>query len=165
MSYRIRDYVESDAGAIHSLTLAAINTVGRAGYSQEQVDAWAARHGDAERLHSRVLSGHMVFVAVDAQDRPVAYALLEPDGHLDMLYCHPRHTRRGLADQLLDTAESQARSLGVERLYTEASELARPAFERAGYELVRRRDFDLDGVPIHNFAMEKRLGQLPAARD
>ena len=157
MTYRIRDYAEGDAQALHSLTLATIKAVGPAGYSREQVDAWAARHGDTERLSARIRSGHMIFVAANTRDQPVAYSLLEPDGHLDMLYCHPDHTQQGLADKLLHAAEERAKSLGISRLYTEASELARHAFERAGYAVTHRRDFDLDGVPIHNFAMEKRL--------
>lgn len=74
-----------------------------------------------------------------------------------MLYCHPDHTRRGLADELLGHAEAYARSLGLSRLFTEASELARPAFERAGYKRQHRRDFEIEGVPIHNYAMQKFL--------
>ncbi len=103
----------------------------------------------------------MIVVATDTDDQPVAYALLEQDGHLDMLYCHPDHTRLGLAEALLERMEQEGRSLGIERLYTEASELARPAFERAGYSVTHRRDFAIehDGkdVPIHNYAMEKPL--------
>lgn len=100
----------------------------------------------------------MIFVACDTGDEPRAYALLEPDGHLDMLYCHPDHTRKGLANELLAHAEMVAHSEGMKRLFTEASELARPAFERAGYAVMHRRDFEVDGVPIHNYAMEKMLG-------
>lgn len=122
---------------------------------------WAARHPGPERFLKRVSSGHLIWVAVDRNDKPVAYALLEPDadheGHLDMLYCHPAHTRQGLADALLARAEEQARTLELKRLYTEASELARAAFERAGYRATHRRDFELDGVAIHNYAMEKLL--------
>lgn len=99
----------------------------------------------------------MIFVACDANDTVAAYALLEQDGHLDMLYCHPGHTRKGLADELLAHAEMVARSKGMARLYTEASELARAAFERAGYSVSKRREFEIDGVPIHNYAMEKPL--------
>ncbi len=103
----------------------------------------------------------MIFVAVNRDGRPVAFTLIEPDGHLDQLYCHPDHTRKGLAAELLMVAEDHARSRGVTRLYTEASELARAAFERAGYVTAHRRDFTIahDGqdVAIHNFAMEKSL--------
>ena len=94
---------------------------------------------------------------MDAGDRAVAYALLEPDGHLDMLYCAPVHSRKGLADRLLKEAQDAAREMKLKRLYTEASELARVAFERAGYAVQSRRDFEIEGVPIHNYAMEKRL--------
>jgi putative acetyltransferase len=45
----------------------------------------------------------------------------------------------------------------VERLHTEASDLARPAFERVRYEVTHKREFAIDGMPIHNWAMEKVL--------
>lgn len=161
MAYTIRPFCAGDAAALAALTLDAIRAVGSARYSPEQVAVWSARHPGPQRFLERTASGHSIFVAADSDDMPVAYALLEPDGHLDMLYCHPDHTRRGLADELLAHAEQQANSAAITRLYTEASELARPAFERAGYTVMHRRDFEIsDGesrVPIHNFAMEKRL--------
>ncbi len=135
----------------------AIETVGAHAYSPEQIAVWSARHPGPERYIERHRSGDRIMVAVDETDRPVGYALLQRDGHLDHLYCHPDHTRRGLADRLLAAAEELARSLDVSRLYTEASELARPAFERAGYRVTHRRDFEIDGVSIHNFAIEKVL--------
>ncbi len=157
MAYAIRPFRNEDAKALSELTLASIKEVGAKSYSPEQVDAWSSRHPGPERFAERAAGGAMILVAVAGDDLPVAYSLLEPDGHLDMLYCHPGHTRRGLADELLAAAEQQARALGVERLYSEASELARPAFERAGYVEKLRRDFEIDGVAIHNYAMEKRL--------
>ncbi|WP_298466310.1 GNAT family N-acetyltransferase [uncultured Erythrobacter sp.] len=157
MAYAIRPFRTEDAASLADLTLAAIRTVGSQSYSSEQVDAWAARHPGPERFIERAGGGSHIFVAADDSDIPVAYSLLEPDGHLDMLYCHPKHTRRGLADQLLAVAEQTAITLKTESLYTEASELARPAFERAGYEVTQRRDFEIEGVAIHNYAMEKRL--------
>ncbi|WP_370034150.1 GNAT family N-acetyltransferase [Qipengyuania mesophila] len=161
MAYSIRPYRDSDAEALAAVNGAAIAEIGPHAYSPEQVAAWSARHPGPERFRERVAAGHAIFVATDAEDRPVAYALIEPDGHLDHLYNHPEHTRRGLATQLLATAEAHAVALGVERLYTEASDLARPAFERAGYAAKKKREFTIahEGreVPIHNWAMEKRI--------
>lgn len=131
--------------------------IGPAAYEARQIAAWAARHPSAEKYRARVRGGAVIFVAEAPGGEPVAYALLEPDGHLDHLYNHPEHTRQGLASQLLLAAENHAKSEGLTRLYTEASELARAAFERVEYTLLHRRDFDIDGVPIHNYAMEKRL--------
>ncbi|SMQ74417.1 Acetyltransferase, GNAT family [Altererythrobacter xiamenensis] len=161
MAYAIRQYREGDAGALAEITGAAIHAIGPRAYSRAQVMAWAARHPGAERFVSSATKGALIFIAVDDNDRPVAYALLEPDGHLDMLYCHPDHTRRGLAGQLLAEADLNARRQGISKLYTEASELARPAFQRAGYRVSHRRDFTIEyaggSVPIHNYAMTKTL--------
>ena len=159
--YTLRPYREGDASHIAAIMQSAILTIGPRAYSAEQVEAWTARAFTVERVTERVALGHQITVTVDAPDIPVAYALLERDGHLDHLYCDPNHTRRGLAEALLANAEKDARALGCQRLYTEASELARPVFERAGYRVTKRRDFTIthEGreVPIHNFAMEKTL--------
>ena len=161
MSYSIRRYRDSDAEALSALSLAAIRVVGSHGYSDIQIAAWAGRHGGPAMYQERSAQGHMIFLAVDQNDAPVAYSLLEPNGQRDRLYCHPQHTRKGLAERVLQAAENEARALGLTRLYTEASELARPAFERAGYRVTHRRDFTIEhegrDVAIHNYAMETRL--------
>lgn len=157
MSYTLRPFEADDAPALAALTLDAIRSIGSRVYSPEQVEAWSSGHINAERFLARAEEGHQIYVMADEDDVPAAYALLEPDGHLDMLYCAPAHSGRGLAGQLLVYAEEQARKLGPAKLYTEASELARPAFERAGFKLIERREFELRGVMIHNYTMEKRL--------
>jgi len=157
MKYVMVPFSEHMAVQLAALTRAAIRDVGSAKYSPDQVDAWAARHPNAERFLERHSKGDILSVVIDATEEPVAYSLMEPDGHVDMLYCHPNHTKQGLADWLLSAVEQDARHTGLNRLYTEASELARPAFERAGYAVQHRRDFEVDGVAIHNYAMEKHL--------
>ena len=157
MAYRIRAFREDDADALAAIATRAIRVIGPRGYSSDQVGVWAGRHGDPAKYIERDQSGDILLVAADHADAARAYAILERDGHLDHLYCDPDHTRRGLAERLLAEAESAARSMNVARLYTEASELARPAFERAGYRVTHRRDFELDRITIHNFAMEKVL--------
>lgn len=157
----IRPYQPEDADAIAALTVAAIRTTALRAYSPRQVEAWAARHS-AQRMLDRAEKGDVILVAVGADDRAVAYTLLEEGGHLDMLYCHPDHAGKGLGLALLAEAEAAARAQGVTRIFTEASELARPVFERAGYTQLHRRDFAIpfEGgeLAIHNYAMEKRLG-------
>ncbi len=164
MAYALRRFRTSDAPALVEPTLAAIRALGTQAYTSEQFAAWAARNTEPDRFVERVRDGADIIIATDSGNRPVAYALLKCDirgAHLDMLYCHPDHARRGLAARPLAKAEERARNLALDRLFTEASELARPTFERAGYSVLNRRDFNIEhqgrGVPIHNYAMEKRL--------
>lgn len=158
MDYSIRPWRDADAETLPEIWRQAVTVVGSHRYTPEQVGAWLKWQASPEKFRERVAAGATILVACDAADQPVAYALLEPDGHLDHLYNHPEHTRRGLAGLLLAESEILACAWGCGRLYTEASELARPAFERAGYTVSHRRDFEIHGVAIHNFAMEKRLG-------
>ena len=51
----------------------------------------------------------------------------------------------------------EALEAGVSRLYVEASEAARKFFLRAGFVVVRRRDFERNNVQIHNYLMEKTI--------
>lgn len=160
-TYALRPYRDSDAEALARIIKAAIAEIGPRAYSDEQVAAWSSRHPGPDAFRERVTDGCIILVAAGEDNEPVAYALLEADGHLDHLYTDPDHTQRGLAIQLLSATEEIARAQGVPRLYTEASDLARPAFERAGYLVTHKREFSImhrkRAVPIHNWAMEKRL--------
>lgn len=153
--YTIRRFLPGDEAALARIMRSAIEQIGPRGYSQEQVDAWAASADPAKRFLKRAGRGDVVILALEPRGEPVAYSLIEPDGHVDHLYCDPAHAGRGIGGRLLEEVELVARELGQDRLYTEASELARPVFERAGYAVTKRREFSIGDVPIHNYAMEK----------
>jgi hypothetical protein len=53
--------------------------------------------------------------------------------------------------------ETDARKLALPRLYTEARGLALPVFARADFNMIARRDFQIGGVSLHNYGIEKRL--------
>jgi putative acetyltransferase len=127
-------------------------------YTAEQVNAWVPRRWDAEREHRRSGDGRLVLVAVGESGHVVAFIDLEPDGHIDRLFCAPEAAGRGVASRLYDGIEAAAGAQGIKRLFTEASELARRFFERKGFTVLERQDMILRGVPIHNYRMDKTLG-------
>jgi predicted GNAT family acetyltransferase len=96
-------------------------------------------------------------VAADEDDRPVAYIDLEPNGHINRLFCAPEAAGQGIASRLYDAVEAAAREQGIRSLFTEASELARRLFERKGFAVVERQDMVIRGVAIHNYRMAKAL--------
>ncbi len=156
--YTIRRFRPGDEQSLARIMRAAIEGIGPRGYSPQQVIAWAGRAHSAERYLHRAGLGDLVILALDGDNQPAAYSLLEPDGHVDHLYCDPDHAGNGLGGRLLKEVDTIASELRLPRLYSEASELARPVFERAGYGVLERREFEIDGVPMHNFAMEKLTG-------
>lgn len=156
---RIRPFRSSDAGSLAWIFFAAIHEIARHHYSEEQLNAWAPGVPTPERFVERGNDGRLLLVAVSDSDEPLAYGDLEADGHIDHLFCRPDAAGTGVTSVLYDHIEATAADRGLTRLYVEASEPARRFFLKKGFDVVERRDFELSGTPIHNFAMEKLLGR------
>lgn len=158
---RIRNYRSGDAEALAQLFFDSVRQVGRRYYSQAQVEAWAPEPPSAAWVDRRSQDGRTLLVAADDRDAPIGYIDLEPDGHIDHMFCRPDHAGRGVGSALYDALEAVARERRLARLYVEASEAARALFGHKGFTLIRRRDFELRGEPIHHYLMERTLSGQP----
>lgn len=153
----IRTYERRDAAGVADVFYRSVREVALSDYTAEQVKAWVPGRWDAGQEHRRSGDGRLVLVAAAESGHVVAFIDLEPDGHIDRLFCAPEAAGRGIASQLYDAIEIAARAQGIKRLFTEASELARRFFERKGFTVLERQDKILRGVPIHNYRMAKSL--------
>ena len=154
---QVRPFQAKDAPALARIFFSAVHEIARHHYSPEQISAWAPLVPDPQRFLARGTDGRLVLVATDESGEPLAYGDLESDGHIDHLFCRPDMAGTGVASALYDRIQSAAEQRGLTRIYVEASEPARRFFVRKEFVVVRRRDFALAGVPMHNFAMEKFL--------
>ena len=157
MEVTIRAYDPRDAAGLADVFFRSVRQVALAAYTAAQVKAWAPEPRTAEWAHGEASDGRLVLVAADADDRPVAYIDLEPDGHIDRVFCAPEAAGQGIASRLYDAVEAAAREQGIRSLFTEASELARRLFEGKGFAVVERQDMVIRGVAIHNYRMAKAL--------
>jgi putative acetyltransferase len=137
----IRPWDPSDGPALSALYEASVRALGARDYAPAQIEAWASLTPPAEALAGRMSDGRTRLVAVI--DDIAGFIDVETDGHIDLLYVAPAATGIGVARALLETAE--------------VSETARPVFERLGFSVLARREFEVAGVPIHNWAVEKAL--------
>lgn len=156
---RIRPFRPEDAGPLADLYARSVRELGARDYTAEQVTAWAALGPSPERIVELAGDGRTTLVAVDGDARPIAFGDLEADGHIDHLYAAPEAAGRGVAGAVYDELEALARRRGVARLHSEASEGARRFFVRRGFAVTGRRDLDVSGVRIHNYAVEKSLAE------
>ncbi len=153
----IRLYEPKDAAFLGAVFFDAVRTAGLRDYTQAQVEAWAPAIPDRSRFETRAKDGRLILVAVNEADEPIAYGDLEPNGHIDHLYCRPEMIGTGTASALYHQLEQHAHARGIAKLFVEASEAARRLFLRNGFAEIRRREFLLRGVTIHNYSMEKLL--------
>ena len=129
----IRMYEDRDAASLADIFNRAVSETASKHYAPDQITAWLGGGMEADETHARCSDGRSVWVAADESDAAIAFIDLEDDGHIDMLFCLPEWTGRGIASALYDHLESDARRRGMTRLYVEASELARPLFQHKGF--------------------------------
>lgn len=155
--YSSRDYRETDFSSLELIYHDAVMGQGRRGYSDEQVQLWAAFpylfRDDFSRLvrsgYTRVMTMHNI---------PVAFATLNPDHYLALIYVLAQHSGRGLAGRLCEEMEQEARRRGVDCLTTDASVLSRPMFEQRGFRLLDQQQVHKAGETFTRYIMEKKLG-------
>lgn len=157
MKVTIRTYERRDAADLAEIFFSSVRQVALSDYTARQAAAWAPEQPTPDQMHETACDGRLTLVAANEHDRAVAYIDLEPDGHIDHLFCAPEAAGHGIASRLCEAAEAAARKQGISRLFTEASELARRVFDRKGFVVLERQDMVLRGVPIHNYRMTKKL--------
>lgn len=153
VSVSVRSYRPDDLDAAIAIFLGAVRESAARDYDPAQIDAWA--RVDPEKWAAR-RNNRPTWIA-ELGAKPVGFADLEPDGHLDMMYVHPAHQRMGIATALLSRVETAARGQGLSRIFTEASITARPFFESRGFRLLAAQTVALRGQSFVNFRMEKLL--------
>lgn len=156
-----RPYTPEDAEALAGLYRAAVRATGPSAYSREQVEAWASYPEDLEVFRASLIEG--LTIVCEMGGDPAAFGHMQHDGHVHLLYTHPRFARRGLAAALLQRFEDQARAWGCTALTTVASRISRPIFQRAGYALVETETAHRQGIAFERFQMRKALGPLDPA--
>lgn len=153
----IRPFRDGDAPALAAIFFSSVRQIGGRHYTADQIAAWAPALPDPDAFTRRARDGRTFLVAAGENDEPIAFGDLEPDGHIDLLYCAPEWAGRGVAGQLCEELERLARSAGIGLLFVEASEPAKSFFEKRGFDTVGRNVFTLNGVEMHNYRMRKPL--------
>ena len=96
------------------------------------------------------------FVAeVDAQI--AGFMTLEPDGHIDLAFVRADLIGRGVGRELYTAVRKEALPKDMSRLYSEASDSARPFFEQQGWTLLETQSVMHNDVALMNHRMEKRF--------
>ncbi len=157
----VRPYRDDDAEALCALFFRSVREIGPAKYDDAQVRAWAHDLPDANVWRARMRANE-TFVAVDDGGVPAGWLELEPDGHVDMLYCAPDAAGRGVAAQLYAVAERCARASGLTRLTTAASRFAESFFHKQGWTVDERETVTRFGVGIQRARMSKTLHPEPS---
>lgn len=156
MEINIRGFRNDDVHPTARIFFDAIRLGTTEYYDERQRKAWAEKVPDTDEWRKRLQGQHSFVAEVNAT--LVGFMTLNADGHIDLAFVAPDWIGKGVARALYERIEAEAMALGIQRLDTEASYLARPFFERQGWSVVRQQSVEMGSVSLTNFVMEKRLG-------
>jgi putative acetyltransferase len=154
----LRPFLAADAPLLADIFRSSIADLTADDYSEAQQGAWASVADDEEAFKQRLVDRLTLVATLDGS--AVGFAALQNSDQIDMLYVHPAMAGQGVGTMLLDALERLAAARGTKRLLTDASDNARPFFERRGYVAQQRNTVSLAGEWLANTTMEKKLAAV-----
>lgn len=151
----LRKATEEDLPHLAAIYREGVQDIGRQQYSAIQVDAWAAFAKQTKRFRDFVMNAYTL--VLERESSPIAFAGLEPDGHIASLYVDAGKQRSGAGTILLKELEHHARESGIPLLYSEASEFSKPLFLRNGYTVDREETVEYGDVSFLRYVVVKAL--------
>ena len=155
MSVALRPYLPGDAKRCAEIFRLSIEELAADDYDEAQREAWAARADDEPAFAAR-LKGALTLVAMI--DGAVAgFASLKGADTIDMLFVDPGFARQGAGSALVEALTRLAQARGAKRLTAEASDGARPLFEKLGFTAQKRNLVSVGDQWLANTTMTKAL--------
>jgi putative acetyltransferase len=152
----LRPYVPADTKRCAEIFRSSIEELTAEDYSDEQRESWAARADDEQAFGVRLAEALTLLAMIDGVI--AGFASLKGADEIDMLFVEPGFARRGVGRTLVDALTRLAQARGAKRLTAEASDVAKPLFERQGFAAQRRNLVRVGDQWLANTTMTKTLG-------
>ena len=152
---KIRKYRENDYREIAVLFHASVHAINNSAYTDDDLEAWAPSLIDYDHWKSR-LALKKPYVAIQ-NNGIVGFIELESSGHIDCLYVHPDYQKQGIATKLLEYVVSEAKKKGLDKLFVEASDVAKLLFIANGFQVISENEVQLRGRILRNYKMDLYL--------
>ena len=145
----------SDLEEMQKMFVETITTICKNDYSQDQIKVWTSGVDNKQRWDD-IITKQLVLIAQHL-DKVVGYITLDNRNYIDLLYVHKDYQRQGIAQQLLDEIEAEAKRLKQSVLTSDVSKTAKPFFKKNGFKTITLQTKIIKDVEITNYKMSKIL--------
>ena len=152
----LRPYLPADAKRCAEIYRASIEELAADDYDEAQRQAWAAR-ADDEAGFGKILGETLTLIAF-VGGAAAGFASLKGADFIQMLFVDPEYARKGAGTELVEALTRLARARGATTLTVEASEVAKPLFDKLGFVAQSRNLKHIGGEWLANTTMSKALG-------
>jgi putative acetyltransferase len=156
MSVSLRPYVPGDARRCAEIFRSSVDELAADDYDADQRQAWASAADDEAAFAARLAGGLTLIAVIDGA--AAGFATLKGAEMIDMLYVDPEFARQGAGRALIAALTKLASARGAKRLTAEASDVAKPLFERQGFSAQQRNLVRVGDQWLANTTMVKSLG-------
>ena len=159
MSVALRPYLPADAKRCAEIFRSSIEELAAEDYNEEQRQAWASRADDEQAFGARLAKALTLMAMIDGA--VAGFASLKGADEIDMLFVDPEFARQGVGRTLVEALTKLAAARGAKRLTAEASDVAKPLFERLGFAAQTRNLVRKGDQWLANTTMSKTLAAPP----
>ena len=155
----LRPYLAADVKRCAEIFRASIEELAAEDYDADQREAWASRADDEAAFGARLGEALTLLAVIDGTI--AGFATLKGGEEIDMLFVDPEFARQGVGRALVEALTKLAQARGAKRLTVEASDVARPLFDRQGFSAQKRNLVRVGDQWLANTTMTKTLGAEP----
>jgi putative acetyltransferase len=155
----LRPYLAADVKRCAEIFRLSIEELAAEDYDNEQREAWTSRADDEAAFGARLEAALTLLAVIDGAI--AGFASLKGAEEIDMLFVDPEFARQGVGRALVEALTKLAQARGAKRLTTEASDVAKPLFERQGFIAQKRNIVRKGDQWLANTTMTKNLGAEP----
>ena len=155
----LRPYLPADARRCAEIFRSSIEELAAEDYDEEQREAWAATADDEQAFGARLARALTLLAVIDGAI--AGFGSLKGADEIDMLFVDPGFARQGAGGALIEALTKLAGARGAKRLTVEASDVAKPLFERLGFTAQKRNLVRKGDQWLANTTMTKTLGGEP----
>lgn len=144
----------ADHDALADIMFDAVRN-GESRYTERQRAAWVPRRRSGSEWTARLQEQEIVIA--EQGGKAVGFVSLAEGGYVDFAYIRPPAQHTGLFRQLLTHIIERAIEKGEPLLWTHASLMAEPAFEKLGFTIRKRERIHIGDQDFSRCEMEKLL--------
>ena len=149
----LRPYLPTDTRRCAEIFRSSIEELTADDYDEEQREAWASRADDEQAFGARLKEALTLLAMIDGA--VAGFASLKGADQIDMLFVDPEFARQGAGRTLVEALTKLAQARGAKRLTVEASDVAKPLFERQGFTSEQRNLVRVGDQWLANTTMTK----------
>jgi putative acetyltransferase len=159
LTVTIRRARADDAAELVQIARQSIEVTAAPFYDVRQLDVWLETFTD-DRMRQFADQAEAYVEVAESTITGFAGLVLraDGDGELEFLHVRPEFAGRGVARELIEAVEVASRQQSLNRLWADASLLARPVLEHMGYSVAEAYVKVVRGVTFDNAWLFKSIG-------